>query len=191
MFSHIKAEEFVNLLEGIDLPVRRREHLRSCARCQATWHSMQTTHSEVSGLDNDIIEPDWAEFRSTVRNALLSRSVKRESVVRRWTGWHVRPAAAWALSIVLAIGITGAAMWNRTEPEAQSSIPEIQETPTVVATEPADSLLDQIDISGIEEEMQVWSQKGLFDEIAQLEEAQQEQLREMLEDARQETAERE
>src|SRR5687767_416452 len=110
MFTHLKAAEFVNLLEGIALKGNRRAHLDACKSCRATLHSMQSVHREVSTLDSDIPEPDWSEFRSSVRNELLSRSVKRASVVRRWTGWNVRPAVAWAASVILAVGILGAGL---------------------------------------------------------------------------------
>lgn len=175
MFSHIKAEEFVNLLEGMPLSANRTAHLGKCARCSETWASMRAIHAEVATLDSDILEPDWSDFRFSVRNELLSRSVQRSSAVRRWTGWPIRPAAAWAVSLLLAVGLTsGALMWwmNQDPPSAVVSVP--------AAPKPAGS-------TEIAHELDVWSQHGLFDEITQLEESQEEALRRLLQ-AAQETA---
>ena len=98
MFGHLKAQEFLNLMEGAELPAERKLHLDGCARCTATLTSMLSVHGAVTSLDADIPEPDWAEFRSSVRDRLLSRAAQRSSAVRRWTGWPIRPAAASALS---------------------------------------------------------------------------------------------
>jgi hypothetical protein len=200
MFSHLKPEEFVNLLEGVELPSRRQAHLKECERCRTTWQSMQPVHSGVSTLHDDIVEPDWSEFRSSVRNELLSRSVQRTSALRRWTGWSVRPAAAWALSLLLTAGITGGALlwWigsGATEPSlppapAAAEVeeqPPLQELPVQeLAQEPPAQ--EPLQFTGMEEELHVWSRRGLFDELASLEENQQEQLRELLESAQLEMA---
>src|SRR6266704_7172864 len=114
MFGHLKATDFIRLTEGIDhLPAKRRSHLEACARCRATWESLESLHTEVSSIDDEVPEPDWEEFRSSVRDRLLSRSIQRETAVRRWTGWTIRPAAAWALSVFMAVGVTTVAfLWN-------------------------------------------------------------------------------
>jgi hypothetical protein len=167
MFGHLSAEDFVNLMEGGELPATRKAHLEACARCNATWQSVQSVHNEVSSLDTDIPEPDWTQFRSSVRDQLLSRSVQRESAVRRWTGWRVRPAMAWALSLLLAVGITtGIFLWNMQEgPEPPQDAP---------------SVLNNMDI---EADAALWSRTALFDDLLELNEAEQEQLRQMLESA--------
>jgi hypothetical protein len=189
MFSHFKPEEFVNLLEGAELPGRRRAHLERCSRCRTEWQSMQSLHSEVSTLEDDVVEPDWSEFRSSVRDALLSRSVQRSTSIRRWTGWTVRPAVAWALSLLLTAGLTGATLvwWTRGEaPEAEApAIVEVEEPQLPAPEAPAPEALQ---FTGMEDELQVWSQKGLFDELASLEEKEQEELRKLLESAQLEMA---
>ena len=80
MFGHLKAEDFMNLMEGTPLAARRRDHLESCARCAETLKSVEAVRNQVTelqmGADEYIPEPDWDEFRGDVRNALLSRSVK-------------------------------------------------------------------------------------------------------------------
>src|SRR5213592_1598414 len=82
MFGHLKAKDFVKLTEGIDqLPAKRRSHLEACARCRAAWMSLESLHTEVSSIDDEVPEPDWEEFRSSVRDRLLSRSIQREPAV--------------------------------------------------------------------------------------------------------------
>src|SRR4030095_15765437 len=106
MFGHLGAEDFINLMEGAELPAKHRSHIDACARCRSTWESMRSMHAEMASMETDIPEPDWEQFRSSVRDEMLSRSIQRESAVRRWTGWAIRPAVAWALSMLMAIGIT-------------------------------------------------------------------------------------
>ena len=105
MLGHLKPEDFVNLMEGDEVPTKYRTHIDSCLRCQATWESLRSVHAEITSIETDIPEPDWAHFRSSVRDDLLSRSIQRQTAVRRWTGWSIRPAVAWALSLLMAIGI--------------------------------------------------------------------------------------
>jgi hypothetical protein len=157
----------------------RRTHLEHCVACNATLKSLTEARNEFAAMNTDIPEPDWDDFRSVVRSELLSRSVQRDSVVRRWTGWAIRPALAWALSLVLVIGITtGGFLWHhRTH----------QEVSTRPATVVPDS--DSLDIVGIEAELSVWSQSGVFEELAQLETAEEEYLRQILQSAEQDVLE--
>jgi hypothetical protein len=172
MFGHLKAQDFMNLMEGSDLPAKQREHLQGCPRCNSTWQSVRSVHSEVTSLNTDIPEPDWTEFRASVRDRLLSRSIQRESAVRRWTGWAIRPAMAWALSLFLAVGITTAALLWKTQPENVPAPPVLTPVPSV----PVNELLDV-------EATAVWPQTSLFDDLVQLSDSEQEQLRLMLESA--------
>jgi hypothetical protein len=162
MFGHLKAEEFVNLMEGGTPPAKYRAHLETCADCRATFESMQSVHAEVESLDSGILEPDWVEFRETVRDRLLSRSIKRESIVRRWTGWSVRPAMVWALSLFLAVGVTTVTLlWNA------------RHRPAPAAVEPVGS-------ESPAEAIDVGPDRGLFDDVVSLDDEEQEQLSQML-----------
>ena len=169
MLRHLKAEDFVNLIEGIELPVKHRDHIGSCARCRATWESIRTVHSEITSLETDVPEPDWTEFRLSVRDKLLSRSIQRESVVRRWTGWAIRPAVAWGLSMLMAVGITTVTVLWKMDRGTPAPTPAREET--VVPIEPSDEVIE----SGPE--------KSLFDDVVSLGDDEQEQLRQMLESA--------
>lgn len=162
MFQHLKTEEFLNLAEGMELTALRRSHLKACPRCNAVWTSLQSVHAEFSSLEEDIVEPDWEDFRTSVRDRLLSRSVQRASVVQRWAGWAGRPAVAWALSLLIAIaGTTGVLLWKMTQ----------QPAPLAVTEEP---------VNDFELEKAVWTQTAVFDELSQLRDADVESLRQML-----------
>lgn len=174
MFGHLKAEDFMNLMEGTSLPDKRRVHLESCARCAETLKSVEAVRSQVTAMqgtgDEDILEPDWAEFRGDVRNALLSRSVKRASASRSLLGgmgW--RPAAAWGFSTVLVFGlITGVVVRNQgTMERSGSGVVPVEET-----LEPAGTI----------NAIASMSQPDVFDTIIQLDENETESLRLLLED---------
>jgi hypothetical protein len=118
MFGHLKAEDFTNLLEGAMLSDRLQTHLQACAHCRKKFESVQEVRSQMEGMrmdaDEFIPEPDWSEFRSDVRNALLSRSVKRENAARRWLGGFTwKPALAWGFSMLLVFGLTFGVLWNQ------------------------------------------------------------------------------
>lgn len=169
MFGHLKAEDFVNLMEGLAPVAKHKAHLDDCPQCQATWQSLKSVHTEVSSLNMEIPEPDWTEFRSSVRDQLLSRSIQRESTVRRWTGWAIRPAAAWALSVVLAVGVTAVTLlWN-----VEHRTPAVSPGATIDYSPVLDPAAEVIVEAGPE--------RALFDDVLSLGEEQQEQLRELLE----------
>src|SRR5262245_27933333 len=120
MFGHLKAEEFISMIEGARLSEDRRTHLHSCAACAERLQSIQSIHNAVAMEDSNVPEPDWHAFRESVRAGLLARSVKRESVVRRWTGWPVRPAVAWAVSFALVVCVSaGGFLWHLSTHDAQ------------------------------------------------------------------------
>src|SRR5262245_42797598 len=130
MFGHLKAEDFVNVIENVELSQKRIAHLNACSRCKTTLDALQSVqlHFEV---DDDLPEPDWNRFRSEVRDAMLSRSVVRDSAARRWAMWPPRPAMAWSMSVVFVAGLTaGMFIWHE---------PQIQTVPTVPQTQVEES----------------------------------------------------
>ena len=165
IFAHLKAIHFVNLMEGTELTAGRKLHLDKCTRCRTTWHSLEAVREDVIVKHDAIPEPDWDLFRSSVRNRLLARAIQRESAMWRWTGWSVRPAMAWALSLLIAIGIpTGAFVWHLTRDHASA--------PALVETLPANPDVELIDAG---------TDKAVFDDLIQLTDAEQERFRQMLE----------
>jgi hypothetical protein len=164
MFGHLKAKDFVNLMEGIELPAKHRSHLNACAQCRSAWKSMESIHAGMGSLDSDIPEPEWTQFRSSVRDRLLSRSIQRESAVRRWTGWAIRPPMAWALSLLLIAGVTTIiVLWNVDKTHRTSNFFEGP------AAEP------------VSETIEAGPETGLFDDLVQLGDDQQQQLQQILE----------
>lgn len=168
MFGHLKSEEFVDLIEGAELEPDRRAHMNSCSRCSAEWKSLEPVHAEFSALGNDVPKADWEQFRHSVRNELLSRSVQRASALQRWTGWPIRPAMAWGLSLVVAVAVTsGGFLWHLQRAQAPAA------SAGAVASAP-------VEVNPEDATLAVWSQTDLFDELVNLEEPEQEELRRML-----------
>jgi hypothetical protein len=111
-------------------------------------------------------EPDWEQFRSSVRDQLLSRTIQRQTAVRRWTGWAVRPAIAWALSLFIAVGIpTGALLWHLQKHDRPSA--GVQNTQPLPAPELIEAGTD----------------KTIFDDLIELNDSEQAQFQAMLEAA--------
>jgi len=114
---------------------------------------LETVRSQMTAMDEDIPEPDWSEFRSAVRDKLLSRSVRRNSEVHRWK-------IAWAFSFAAVVAISSTFLWN-----------------VKLNTEVADPVI------GNYVEVAEWPQGLLFDDLMQLGDMEEEQLRQMLEAA--------
>ena len=177
LFGHLRAEEFMTVIEGGTLPPRRRTHLSACASCETRLHSIEIIHKDLA-TNSDIPEPDWHDFRESVRLELLSRSIQRQSAFRRWTGGPARPAMAWALSFVFLIGVTtGGMLWHNSRDTATVVFPEV-EVPEISATTDIDS------------ELAAWGSIGIFEEISNLDAPQAELLTELLQSAQEGSPER-
>src|SRR5206468_8277000 len=136
-----------------------------------TLAAVQGVQAQMTPSENDVPEPDWAEFRSDVRDAMLSRSIQRNAALRRWTGWPLPPAMSWSLSVVFIAGLTaGMLVWNQrgVEPAA----PPVSENEIV-----ADNPLSDTEAA-------VWAQTDVFDELAQLKDDEADNLRQLLERSR-------
>jgi hypothetical protein len=176
MFGHFKSDELMNAVEGMQMPANRQKHLDSCAACASKLRAIEAVHKSIAIEDTDIPEPDWNDFRDNVRLELLSRSVKRESAVRRWTGWSVRPAMAWAASFVILICVSaGGFLWHMSNDRQQATDSFIA-TGANTAGVPADD--SEIDASAT-----AWGHTNLFEDLASIEGKQAEQVRQLLESA--------
>jgi hypothetical protein len=83
--------------------------------------------------------------------------------VRRWTGWAIRPAMAWALSLLLIVGLTAVVvLWSTGRTSAPSNL--IQPS----ASEP------------VSETIEAGPERALFDDLVQLGEDEQQQLQQIL-----------
>jgi hypothetical protein len=177
MFGHLKAEDFTNLLDGAKLTERLHAHLQSCPQCMKTFESIQGVRNQIEEMRAEsaeyIPEPDWTEFRSDVRTALLSRSVKRETANRGWLGgmgWQ--PAMAWGISMVLVIGMAGV-LWNHQHEHLES------QTEAVAIDNTAQ---DDVDLNSLA----AMSQTDVFDELIQLDADEAQNLQMILDDMAQE-----
>jgi hypothetical protein len=179
MFGHLKAEDFMNLMEGAPLAGKGRAHLESCARCAETLKSVEAVRNQVTAMqmtvDEHVPEPDWADFRADVRNTLLSRSVKRQSANRSWLGGlNLRPAAAWGFSMVLVFGLmTSVVLWNQNTME-----------PTEVQNVSASDVTGTSSFNAIAG----MTQADVFDDLLQLNESEAENLKRLVEDMTQKSA---
>jgi len=174
MFGHLKAEDFTNLLDGARLTDRLQIHLQSCPQCMKTFESIQGVRNQIEEMRTEsaeyIPEPDWAEFRSDVRTALLSRSVKRDTESRKWLGgmgWQ--PAMAWGISMVLVLGMAGV-LWNHQHQHLESQ-PE-----RIVAIE--GGAQEEVDLNSLA----AMSQTDVFDELVQLDADEAQSLQMILDD---------
>lgn len=172
MLGHLRAEDFTNLLDGARLTDRLQAHLESCAQCLKTFESIQEVRSQIElmraeSLAEYIPEPDWSDFRSDVRNTLLSRAVKRENAGNGWLrGFAWRPAMAWGVSMLLVVGLVGL-IWT----QRQSAVDPIQ-----VATE---------DVSGIADDFNSLAEisgSDIFDDLVRLSDEEAESLQMILAD---------
>jgi hypothetical protein len=183
MFGHLKAEDFTNLMEGSPLAEKRRLHLESCARCAETLKSVEAIRTQVTEMqmtaDEHIPEPDWSEFRGDVRNALLSRSVKRENASRSLlAGLAWRPAAAWGMAAVLVFAMTtGVMVWNQEPTEEATIAPVAPAQPALGSAATFDA------IAGM-------AQTDVFDDVLELNQSEAEHLQQLLEEMTRQNAER-
>lgn len=164
MFGHLNSEDFVNLMEHPGLYAQSRRHLGSCRRCSAIWESVSATHAEITSVQEDIPEPDWRAFRSSIRDQLLARSVQREAFLRRWTGWSVRPSVVWALSLILAFGIPTGAWFLHLQKDRNAEYTN-REAPKAVSAA---------------ELIEAGTEKTVFDDLMELNDSEQENLHHLL-----------
>jgi hypothetical protein len=197
MFGHLKAEDFIGLIEGGEASLknsRHQSHLRSCARCAEAFASGMEFHAEMAKSameEQDIPEPDWFQFRTDVRNAMLSRAAQRQSKANSWSGWFLRPAMTWGLAVAFAAGLSaGLLVWNRSTMITAPQTANI-ETPAAVETQeiasldvneasniPEDATLDA---AALDPELATWSQSSVFEKASQLDDAQSEKFLRLLE----------
>jgi len=186
MFGHLNAEDFTNVIEGCELTSRRGIHLKSCARCTDALDSAQRVHAELTKavLDNeDFPEPDWFQFRTDVRTAMLSRAAQRQPKMISWSSWFLRPAMTWGLAVAFTAGLSaGMLIWNHQGTNIQSTVLPVQEQIASLDVNDTDTIDDaSTDSAAIDLGMTNWSQTSVFDELSQLNEMQTEKLQRILE----------
>lgn len=206
MFGHLKPSNLIGVLDGNEIPPRQARHLRNCAGCRRTLAELGEVHGDLAAtrpdpLDHEMARIDWDGLRSSVRDALLARSVKRSSRVRRWTGAAIRPTAAWSLSLVLLVSaMTAGGFWHyRTDHGAPATalIPSGGDSPETAnplvdpLPDPVLAVFDSatgIAAGAVATEELAWPQTDLFSVLGQLEPREEELLRELIAEAAVENA---
>ena len=195
MWRHLKATDFINLIEGNELPAKRQTHLRSCARCTEAFVSAQNLHSKLAASamnDDEMPEPDWFQFRADVRNSMLSRAAQRQSKgfsMTGWTNWLTRPAMSWGLAVAFTAGLSaGLLMWNHPPSISTSAVPHesssaVTDAEQVVSLDRNEGASDEeaLDFSSVNVGLMSIDQSNVFDQIPQLSDAQAERLQRLLE----------
>jgi len=184
MMGHLKAEDFVDSLEGGPLDARQAAHLQRCGHCRETLASIAPYFRDVSDPERpnlDVASPDWYEVRSSVRDQLLARAVRRSSAVSRWSGYLLRPpAAAWGAVVpilVIAVMMVLAGLWHyRTTPPPSLQVGN----GTPVETMGTDFVLFMDDPTALETEALAWSDPEIFIALNELEESEEETLLELI-----------
>ncbi len=182
MFSHLKSEEFVNLLEGITLEPRRIAHLDGCLRCSEALESISETYRDVANEcakagEVDIPDIDWHAVRPSVRNQLLKRSVKRTTTVQRWTGWRLTPSAAWGMgfALLLTVALFASFTGSGSMPEG---IPAVARVDTGSADDGLTFYMDEAEAT--QAEAMAWAETEIFTALNELEAEETELLRELV-----------
>ena len=190
MFGHLKAEDFMNLIEGGDMPLKERSHLQACVQCSEALDSARSFHAEVAKSamnDEEIPEPDWFQFRADVRNSMLSRAAQRQAKTSTWSGWMLRPAMTWGLAVAFAAGLSaGLVIWKypgtvaplKTPTGIEASV--LPDTDQIASIDTSDSSNIPDDVS-LDSGLTAWSQTSVFDELSQLSDMQAEKLQRLLE----------
>ena len=193
---HLRAEEFVDLLDGISLSEARAGHVARCSDCRTTLVSITELRGDISeaeridaeATDAAVANADWLELRSSVRDRLLARSVKRSSVLHRWTGWTLRPTASWSLALMIFVsGITAGGLWHyqtfhlTTRTDDTRGVSQTQGLD--LALPPGfgfESGLSLEDSGAVEAEVLAWSRNEIFTTLNELEAGEEEVLRELI-----------
>jgi anti-sigma factor RsiW len=182
MFGHLKNEEFMEIIESDSASTEQKAHLDSCPECASNLKSTASIHSGFFAMEADIPEPNWDDFRFAVRNGLLSRSIQRQSVVRRWTGWPLRSSLAAALSLVIVAALSlGGFLWHLERDVTNRAAAE------KIAVQP--SATASVDVVGVNDapaadsDLPSWSHEDPFEELSQVSDAQVPELRQLIQSA--------
>ena len=182
--KHLETNEFVDLMDGLDLPRDRSGHLEGCGQCRSTLAGMNELQRDISTFDEDLPDIDWTRLRSSVRDRLLARAVQRSSFFQRWTGQTLRPAMAWSLAfaVLIGIGTLGTLRHYQTEHPEAGLVRGAASNEPANTTDPVSGTADLfvIDDETIEAEVLAWSQTELFSELDGLETSETELLRELI-----------
>jgi hypothetical protein len=173
----------MDLLEGIPLNPKRAAHFERCGQCRTALREVAPYFGDMADPEPRFpgaMAPDWDRLRDSVRDRLLARAVKRSSLVGRWTGQILTPAAAWGLGLALVVSMgTLLGIWHyRTSHEPFPTSASAVETGTEVPGAGFGVFLE--DPAALETEALAWSDADLFIALNELEESEEETLLELM-----------
>jgi hypothetical protein len=154
-------------------------HLLECAQCRS---SVETIRNAIGALraDDDADAGrqagfvDWTAFQSSVRERLLARSVRRDSVIRRWSGIRLapRPRTAWALGALVVLSVLTVSGFRHflVEPPALESASTASSGSWFMIDEP-----DALEVEAI-----AWAEADIFSTIDELNTGEEEVLRALI-----------
>ena len=181
-FRHLRASEFIDLLEDGRLGPRRQAHLDGCASCQARAAAIAPLYEDVTDAEDTARSTagsvDFEAIREGVRDALLSRAVKRAVRIQPWTPRIFSTGAARGLAFAVFVFVIGSgAYWHyRTDHRdiALRSAPD--------SRDPSDTswVFDGVEAEVLEIEATAWAETDVFAALAELDGEEQDALREML-----------
>lgn len=202
IFGHLKAQDFINKIEGAELRGNLETHLRFCGKCSDALVSAKSLYLDMTQAAayereaDDTPEPDWLQFRGDVRNAMLSRAAQRQSKANHWSGLFLKPAMSWSLAIVFAAGLF---IWNQQGSRTPAPVQTASITTTAprgsasVATSPALPAASRSTLTpaatteevrsasrSIRSEIAAWSGTSAFEGAVQLDDAQSARFQELL-----------
>ena len=191
-FRHLRAEEFIDLLDGLGLGTERGAHVERCSDCRTTLAAITELRQDISNVeiidaeaaDAAVANADWLELGSSVRDRLLSRSVKRSSILGRWTGWTPAPAPSWSLALMILVSaMTAAGLWHYqtvhlTDETTDSSLTEVIDLSLPDSGFEFDLFAE--DSEAVEAEALAWSQTEIFTTLNELEVGEEAVLRELI-----------
>jgi len=188
MFGHLKSTDFISLLDGADISPRLTRHLEDCSNCRDTIVTLGQLEDDVSfvddnPLDHELASVDWTQLRSSVRDGLLARSVKRASTFRRWTGSRMQPAAAWSLGVLLLVSAVtfGGLRHYQTDHSGQGTLSVTTDLDELSGEQAAPNLADSTGlVDAIALEDLAWNQTDIFSTLDELESAEEEALRNLI-----------
>ena len=190
-FRHLRAEEFIDLLDGLGLGAERGAHVERCSDCRTTLASITELRQDISNVeiidaeaaDAAVANADWLELRSSVRDRLLSRSVKRSSILQRWS-WTPAPAPSWSLALMILVSaMTAAGLWHYQTVHLTDETTGSSLTAGIDLSLPVSGFefgLFAENSEAVEAEALAWSQSEIFTTLNELEVGEEAVLRELI-----------
>lgn len=178
MFGHLKNAEFIEIIEDEGrTSAEQKAHLDSCAACTSTLKAASATYMKFAETAGEVPDLDWEEFRSSVRDGLLSHSIQRQSALRRWIGWLAPSSPAWTVSFALAAVFAVSGLLWHVELDRRAS------AENAAASNMLPALYIDTDAATADSELSSWSHSDAFVSMADMSEEQATEMRTIMQSA--------